>query len=267
MTSNTLRFRPPAGAGYCPRPVPGAALRLFLFHHAGGSHLVYRDWITHFPADWEVHLMDAPGRGRLTDVPACADAERLVDFFHDEIVLAMDRPFAFFGHSMGGLAAYELTNRLAAEGLPLPAWLGLSARGAPRQPLPTDNRHRMPDAELRRHLARMGGTPPEVLEDPDIWQLFAPMIRNDLRLVETWSPRPHTPPLSVPLSVFGGADDVVVSPERLAAWEQHAQRFLGLHLFDGDHFYFRSRPAEMVRLITEQVRTATAGRPATGAAR
>ncbi|NKY14741.1 thioesterase II family protein [Streptomyces somaliensis] len=258
MTGNPPGFRPQAEAGYCPRPVPGAALRLFLFHHAGGSHLLYRDWVAHFPADWEIHLPDAPGRGRLADLPACADAERLVDFFLDGIVPVTDRPFAFFGHSMGGLVAYELTNRLAAEGLPLPVWLGLSARGAPRQPGPADTRHRLPDADLRRHLVRMGGTPPEVLDDPDVWQLFEPMIRNDLRLVETWSPRPRTPPLTVPLSVFGGTDDVVVPPERLAAWERHAERFLGLHLLDGDHFYLRGRSAEMARLITGRVRSATA---------
>ncbi|MEU9129806.1 thioesterase domain-containing protein [Kitasatospora sp. NPDC048540] len=259
MTSSTLRFRPPAGAGFCPRPVPGAALRLFLFHHAGGSHLLYRDWVAHFPADWEIHLLDAPGRGRLTDLPACSDAGQLVDFFHDEIVLAMDRPFAFFGHSMGGLAAYELTNRLAAEGLPLPVWLGLSARGAPRPPGPSDTRHTLPDDALRHHLAAMGGTPPEVLQDPEIWQLFGPMIRTDLRLVETWTPCEGTAPLTVPLSVFGGSDDVVVSPQRLAAWQQHARRFLGLHLFDGDHFYFRGRTAEMAALVTAQIRAATAG--------
>ncbi|MBB1242388.1 thioesterase [Streptomyces durbertensis] len=265
MRTHPSPHSPTTRAAHCPRPVPGAALRLFLFHHAGGSHLLYRDWVRHFPADWEVHLLDAPGRGRLSHLPACPDVESLVDFFRDEIVLAMDRPFAFFGHSMGGLAAYELTNRLAAEGLPEPVWLGLSARGAPRLHGEPENRHAMPDDELRRHLAAMGGTPPEVLADEDVWQLLSPMIRNDLRLVETWRPRPGTPPLRVPLSVFGGTEDVVVPPSRLTAWERHARRFLGLHLFEGDHFYFRDRTPEMVGLVSEGIRAALAARTGAGA--
>ncbi|MGV4982347.1 thioesterase II family protein [Streptomyces sp. NRAIS4] len=249
-------FAAAPAAAFCPRPVPGAALRLFLFHHAGGSHLVYRDWATRFPADWEVRMLDAPGRGRLTDLPARTSAEQLVDFFHDEIVLAMDRPFAFFGHSMGGLVAYELTNRLAAEGLPQPVWLGLSARGAPAPQGEPLNRHLLPDAELRRAVGAMGGTPPEVLGDDELWQTFEPVIRGDLRLVETWRPRPGTAPLRVPLSVFGGTQDIVVSRERLAAWSAHAERFQGLHLYSGDHFYFRSRPEELTRQITADIRAA-----------
>lgn len=254
LSSTHRRFPPAPGAAFCPRPVPGAALRLFLFHHAGGSHLVYRDWATRFPADWEVRLLDAPGRGRLSDLPACTSAEQLVDFFHDEIVLAMDRPFAFFGHSMGGLVAYELANRLAAEGLPQPVWMGLSARGAPSPQGEPLNRHLLPDAELRRAVAAMGGTPAEILADEELWQTFEPVIRGDLRLVETWRPRPGTPPLRVPLSVFGGTQDVVVSRERLAAWSAHAERFQGLHLYPGDHFYFRHRPQEIADRITADIR-------------
>src|SRR2546423_63419 len=45
-------------------------MRLFVFHHAGGSHLAYRDWPGRFPADWDVRPVDAPGRGLLSDRPA-----------------------------------------------------------------------------------------------------------------------------------------------------------------------------------------------------
>jgi surfactin synthase thioesterase subunit len=256
MITDTHIDRSGPRPGFCPRPVPGATLRLFLFHHAGGSQLLYREWLEHFPADWEIHLLDAPGRGRLTDLPACRSAEELATCFRDEVVLAMDRPFAFFGHSMGGLAAYELTQQLASSGLPTPVWLGLSARGAPQAGGDGTERHLMPDAELRRHLAVMGGTPAAILDDEETWRLFAPVIRADLRLVETWRPRPGTPRLRVPLSVFGGTDDVVVSRERLAAWSEHAERFLGLHMFDGDHFYLRHRVAEMVGVIVAEIRAA-----------
>lgn len=117
-----------------PKTVYGVSmeLRLFVFHHAGGSHLPYRDWPGRFPAGWDVRTPDAPGHGLLMDRPAIGDALRLVDHFRTELDAELTGPYALFGHSMGGLIAYELTRRLVAEGRTPPVWLGLSARGTPR---------------------------------------------------------------------------------------------------------------------------------------
>lgn len=45
-----------------PKTVYGVSmeLRLFVFHHAGGSHLPYRDWPGRFPVSWDVRTPDAP---------------------------------------------------------------------------------------------------------------------------------------------------------------------------------------------------------------
>lgn len=39
----------PADPVIRPKPQRNPAVRLFLFHHAGGSHLLYRGWAEHFP--------------------------------------------------------------------------------------------------------------------------------------------------------------------------------------------------------------------------
>ncbi|MER5466547.1 alpha/beta fold hydrolase [Streptomyces sp. NPDC002668] len=233
-------------------------VRLFVFHHAGGSHLLYRDWPGRFPADWELRLVDAPGRGMLADRPPIGDADALVDHFLDELGPELNGPYALFGHSMGGLVAYELTRRLLAQGRTPPFWLGLSARSTPRPGGDGSRRHLLSDAGLRRELAAMGGTPSFVLDDPELWELFEPAIRTDLRLVENWRPAPDPAPLPVPLSVFGGTRDTVAEPERLAGWAERTERFLGMHLFDGGHFYFQPDPAPLTGRITQDIRSALA---------
>lgn len=157
---------------------------------------------------------------------------------------------------MGGLIAYELTRRLLDEGRTPPVWLGLSARAVPRPVHEREQRHLLPDAELRRELAAMGGTPAAVLDDPELWELFAPAIRCDLRLVETWTPAPETGPMPVPLSVYGGTEDATAPRARLAPWSERAERFLGLQLFAGGHFYFQSDPAALTGRITHDIRRA-----------
>ncbi|MFF1699303.1 thioesterase II family protein [Streptomyces sp. NPDC058257] len=231
-------------------------LRLFVFHHSGGSHLMYRDWPPCFPADWEVRALDAPGRGPGDRRPPLNDAGALVEHFLHELGPRLAGRFAFFGHSMGGLIAYELTRRLVEAGRTPPLWLGVSAHDAL---LPDGNgagRHLLSDAELRRELAEMGGTSSSVLAHEELWELFAPVIRADLRISETWRTKPLTAPLPVPLSVYGGIRDEVAPPHRLEGWAAASAHFMGLRLFDGDHFYFRDRLPEVAGRIQDDVRRA-----------
>ncbi|MFG2313280.1 thioesterase II family protein [Streptomyces sp. NPDC048566] len=253
-------------------------VRLFVFHHAGGSHLSYRDWASHFPADWEVHVPDAPGRGPRDDRPVPGDAAALVASHLSTLRRRLTGPFAFFGHSLGALIAYELTRRLVEEGRTPPIWLGVSARsplhaghetapqgaGGPRArgtaadaARTTDGvrpgRHLLSDDDLRREVGSMGGTAPEVLAHPQLWELFAPVIRADLRINETWHPPVAAAPLPVPLSVFGGTEDRVTPPHLLGGWSDASRAFLGLRLFDGGHFYFHDRLPEVARRIQDDV--------------
>ncbi|MFE3185852.1 thioesterase II family protein [Streptomyces violascens] len=223
-------------------------LRLFVFHHAGGSHLMYRDWPERFPAGWDVRTPDAPGRGPWDDRPPLADVGAVVDHFLHELGDGLTGRFALFGHSMGAAIAYELTRRLLADGRTPPLWLGLSAGSATR-PGDAPQRHLLPDAELRRAVEAMGGTPSAVLADPGLWSLLAPTIRGDLRIGETWRPAPEPLPATVPLSVFGGARDEAVPLDQLVGWSDLCEQFLGLHLFDGGHFYFRDNPTALIAQI------------------
>jgi surfactin synthase thioesterase subunit len=232
------------------------ALRLFVLHHAGGSHLLYRHWPAELPHTWDVRLLDAPGHGLLLDQPQITDAGRLADFLLRSIEPELTCPYAFFGHSMGALLTYEITRRLVDRGLPLPVWIGVSARSAPQLAGPRQRYHELPDAELRTRLKLLGGTPDGVFDDPDLWALFAPIIRADLRLVEIWRPAPDTGPLPVALSAYAGGEDHSASPPRMTGWQEHTEHFLGLRVFDGGHFYFQDDPGPLLRQIERDATTA-----------
>ncbi|MFE0605846.1 thioesterase II family protein [Streptomyces sp. NPDC058892] len=245
---------------YSTRP----ALRLFVLHHAGGSHTLYRHWPAGLPDTWDVRLLDAPGHGFLLELPQIAEAGRLADFLLDSIEPDLTGPYALFGHSMGALVAYEITRRAVDRSLPQPVWIGVSARSAPQLAQPRNPYHDLPDAELRIRLKQLGGTPDEVFDDPELWALFNPVIRADLGLVENWHPASDAGPLPVALSAFAGAEDHASSPQRMAGWAEHSEHFLGLRIFDGGHFYFQDDPRPLLRQIE---RDATAALGAAGATR
>ncbi|MFE1288244.1 thioesterase II family protein [Streptomyces sp. NPDC058751] len=238
------------------------ALRLFVLHHAGGSHVLYRRWAAGLPDTWDVRLLDAPGHGLLLDLPQIDDAGRLADFLLRSVEHELDVPYALFGHSMGALTAYEITRRAGGLGLPLPVWVGVSARAAPQWARRRGGYREPDDAELRTRLGLLGGTPGAVFDDPGLWALFAPVIRADLRLVETWRPDPAAGPLPVALSAYAGGSDRFASPRRMAGWADHAERFLGLHVFKGGHFYFQDDPAPLLRQMARDAATALDTAPA-----
>ncbi|MFG2312757.1 thioesterase II family protein [Streptomyces sp. NPDC048566] len=224
-------------------------LRLFVLHHAGGSHLSYRRWPAGLPRSWDVRLLDAPGHGMLLDQPRITDAGKLADRLLADIERELTAPYALFGHSMGGLLAYEVTRRIVARRLPLPVWAGISARPAPQFAGLGRTLHTLSDEELRFRLRHLGGTPGAVLDDPDLWALFAPLVRCDLRLVETWRPAADAGPLPVALSAYAGGTDLSAPPARMAGWARHSDRFLGLRVFDGGHFHFDGDPSALLRQI------------------
>ncbi|MFE8941089.1 thioesterase domain-containing protein [Streptomyces sp. NPDC007872] len=249
----------PAGPVIRPRPVSEPTVRLFLFHHAGGSHLLYRGWAQHFPQDWELCLLEAPGRGHLQTLPLIDDCDRLVDYFYNAIAPLLDRPFGFFGHSLGALIAYQLTRRLHHEGDSLPAWLGVSAYGAPRVEASADERpHLMSDDKLRDWLRDVGGSQPQLLDNDAVWPTFAPVFRSDFKLLDTWAPPRVPEPLPVSLSVFGGHRDKLIGEDRLLSWRAFTTHFCGLERYEGDHFYVMDHRQPLAAAITAAMRSATA---------
>ncbi|MES0832997.1 thioesterase II family protein [Nocardiopsis tropica] len=239
------------------RPVPDSRFRLFLLHHAGGSPLGYRPWVRRFPDDWDVCLVEAPGRAHSADAEPFRDAGELAEYLNGRVGHELDRPFGLFGHSMGGLVAYEMASRLAV-GDRGPSWLGVSAWSPAPGPERDRPRHLLPSDRLRDGIAAMGGTPAAVLADPDLWRLVEPLVRADLELVDTWRPEPGAERLRVPLSVFGGEDDPGMPPRRLDAWSDHVDGPVERHSLPGGHFYFVGSIDDVTGRITRDVRAVLA---------
>src|SRR5271168_1373112 len=91
-------------------PSPGPpSFRLFCFHHAGGGASLFRGWPRLFQAGYEIAGIQLPGREhRLREMPYDS-LKDLVPALHSAIACELRAPFAFFGHSLGALLAFELT--------------------------------------------------------------------------------------------------------------------------------------------------------------
>jgi medium-chain acyl-[acyl-carrier-protein] hydrolase len=242
----------------CPRPDPAAVLRLFCFPYAGGGAGVYRRWPAAMPAGVEVCAVQLPGReGRLRETPFNRMGP-LVDALAAALRPHLDRPFAFFGHSMGALLAFELARRLRREGLPGPLHLFVSGRRPPQDPDREERLHGLSDAQLRDALRRLGGTPREVLEHDEMMRLLTPMLRADLAVVETYRHEP-APPLDCPVTVLGALDDPKAPAEGLPGWAGHTRGPFRVRTLPGNHFFLHSAEAQVLGVVSQELTPLVSG--------
>jgi surfactin synthase thioesterase subunit len=222
-----------------------APVRLYCFAHSGGSIAEFLRWGDELP-DIEVWGVQLPGRGSRISDPHYT---RVGPLIHDLVQQAeFHGPFAFFGHSLGALLAYETTRALHERGLRGPQSLMVSACPAPHLPRRRPAIHQLGDRELFAEIQGSYGTlPDEMAEDPELLAIVMGLHRADFELVDSYQ-YVHGAPLDIPLHVFGGREDQL-STEELTAWQHHCQGPFALDLLPGGHFYLREQRSTLLGTI------------------
>nr|WP_269327470.1 thioesterase domain-containing protein [Kineosporia mesophila] len=217
------------------------------FPHAGGGPSSFRAWDTLLPDSVELLVAGYPGREDRFGEPAAGSLDEMGQALAEALVPVLDRPWIAFGHSMGTIVACETLRHLRELGVPEPTWLYLSGRRSLDRGL-GGAVHRQDENGLRGELERLGGTPPEVLDDPVLRAAVLNSVREDYRLVETYRPTP-VPPLDCPIRVLGGTDDPELQgPDDDGAfgWTRFTTGPVSTRMFPGDHFYLVPRRRDVV---------------------
>jgi medium-chain acyl-[acyl-carrier-protein] hydrolase len=200
----------------------------------------------------EIGMVQLPGRGHRLAEPKITHLLTLSRIIAQALQQYIDKPFAFFGHSLGALLCFEVARSLRRERHIEPAHIFISATHAPHrrtrdEPLSTLSKH-----ALLKKLYEFNGTPPEVLENDEMLDLLLPTIRADFELCETYEYYPEEP-LRCPLTIYGGLDDHEVERERLAAWSELTVGPSNIRMFPGGHFYFNTSQSIFLRTFSRDL--------------
>ncbi|GAA1004414.1 thioesterase [Acrocarpospora pleiomorpha] len=218
------------------RPAGDGAIRLICFPHAGGGGATFRDWADDLPPEIDLCGVRFPAReSRLREKPYLR-MDELVPALAEGLADDLARPYALLGYCSGALVAWELAAFLARSGRRPPELLAVFAFPAPALVEPTLV-HRLPTEQLTAHLRGLGVIPDAILADPGLFSMFETGVRADYEVFETWTRRAE-PPLTVPVTVFGGAADPSVTVPELAAWRAETSGEFTLRVLAGDHSFF-----------------------------
>jgi medium-chain acyl-[acyl-carrier-protein] hydrolase len=238
-------------------PRSAARIRIFCFPYAGGAASIYRSWASLMPPTVEIIPVELPGRGRRLAEPPIRRMAAMTMALAPAITPLLDMKFAFFGHSMGAIIAFELARELRRRNAPMPEQVFISGRSAPQVRGREAATYKLPEGEFRAELQRLNGTPAEALENDELMSLMLPCIRADFEMVQTYQYYDDAP-LRCPITVYGGLEDYAVPREALLPWQQHTQAQFSLYMLPGDHFFLRSTDRLLLELLRRELLKITA---------
>jgi len=234
-------------------PNPAARLRLFCFPYAGGGAAAYRLWPGELPASIDVCRVQPPGRETRLREGLYTNLTELVETMAEVLRPDLDMPFAFFGHSLGAMLAFELSRECRRRFGLQPRRLLVSSCRAPRQPRP-ESIHHLPDDDFIEQLrVRYEGIPEAVLRIPELLELMLPILRADMQMFSTHVHR-NEERLDVPITAFGGRDDPSIEPAQLEPWGIETSGRFRRVLFPGKHFYLEGARRQLLDAIADELR-------------
>lgn len=230
--------------------------RLFIFPHAGGSAQYYVPFAKTFTIDVKRTAVQYPGqRGKqdfasFTSLPALAD--EVVTMVSPDKLDGQD-PVFFFGHSMGGLLAFEVARRFEDAGRPI-SGLFVSAVAAPGhvgyEDIPDD------DEGLLGAVSTMTGANPEFMKNPEFAAAILPTLRG-LKAIASYSCPPEVT-LSGPIHAYFGDDDEIATAAKVAPWADRTRSEFTARELPGHHFYLNEQLGEVVPDIEAKILARTA---------
>ena len=224
----------------------GQVQKLYIFPHAGGSAQYYVPFAKAFTCEIKRIAVQYPGRTGTHDLASFTSISDLADRVCTKLSPPdeSDGKVAFFGHSMGGLVAFEVARRFEAAGSPIAA-LFVSAIAAPGR----SGYEYIPESDrgLLNAVSEITGANPEFLENEEFSARILPTLRG-FKAITNYDCPPETT-VSCPIFAFLGDNDDVATYEKVAPWSERTTSEFAARVFTGHHFYLNDHLAELVRDI------------------
>jgi medium-chain acyl-[acyl-carrier-protein] hydrolase len=220
------------------------------FPQAAAGAAAFSDWADALGQHVAIYAVRLPGReSRLMEQPV-SDVSEVLDALVESVMALPEGEVSFFGHCLGGLIAYELSDRLIQENSRPPARLFISAQVNPGvdEPSAEDMVHDLALPQLIEHLRELGGTPPEVLAHERLMRLMTPAIRADLRMGDTYRWRGDSP-LPIPIIALSGQTDDLALPQVMEGWAAFTTDTFDLHVLPGGHFFMAEQKDTVLDLV------------------
>lgn len=226
-------------------------MNLFCLPYAGGSEITYYEWKKYLDPSIQLKPISLKGRGkRFTEGFYNSIEEAVDDIFSNYISQSKDEDYAIFGHSMGGLLAYELYYKICEKNFKLPTHMFFSGYESPDKSTDVDISYTLPDKEFLNKVFELGGTEKEIIENEELLELYLPILRNDFRILDQYVYKNKGFKIRCNVSVLIGKEDRV-DKEKLLSWSNLVDIPVNFYTFNGNHFYINTSTKQLIDVINK----------------
>ncbi|WP_293307881.1 alpha/beta fold hydrolase [Mycolicibacterium sp.] len=228
-----------------------AESRLYIFPHTGGSADFYVPFARGFTGGTRCVAVQYPGKRAGKDLSQYTSIPDLADRLCAMLKPADPQPgpVAFFGHSMGGLLAFEVALRFEAAGNPIDA-LFVSAIAAPGL-WPRRAELAGSDQQMLSLVAEVTGANPEFLNNDQFAATLLPTLRG-LKAVASYDPEPEAV-VSCPIHALVAEDDELADVDTVSPWERRTSAEFDLTRFPGGHFYINDNLPQLSQWVEQRI--------------
>lgn len=218
--------------------------QIFFLHFAGGNSFSYNFLAEQLKADFDLHQLELPGRGkRMSESFLSSKTEAAEDYLKQIKERHNGEKFLIFGHSMGATLGLLVTELLEDE-KKTPELLIVSGNAGPGSS-DQKKRHLLEKDEFLQELKTIGGMPDEFFEHKDLMDLYIPILKSDFKICEEQaieSVKIETPIIAL----MGDREDSMSNVEN---WKNFTNGDFRYKILKGDHFFIHAHKEQIAKLI------------------
>ena len=153
--------------------------------------------------------------------------------------------FLIYGHSMGAMIALKVTSLLESINITPDR---IIVTGSPGPGIYNERAmYLMDDIEFKRQLKLIGGVSEEILQNSQMFEYYAPILRADFEVLEKDIELSSFPAVTVPVyAVMGLGED---HSAKITNWAGFTKNTFSSKVLPGNHFFIYENAAEIARII------------------
>lgn len=224
-------------------------MKLFCIPYAGGSASIYSQWTKFFDSSTVVTPLELKGRGTRIKEGFYENFEAAVEDLYQIIQNDIEEnKYCLFGHSMGGILAYELYYKIFENQKRLPEHIFFSGTTTPSNFNKKKKVYALPDEEFLKAIINYGGMPKEILENKTILDFFLPILKNDFRLIYNYQFHKKANLLQCDVSSIIGTEDTV-KKENVKDFVNYTEEKCNFYEVQGNHFFIKTNKEKVIDII------------------
>ncbi len=213
--------------------------QLFAFHHAGASSSIFYAWKDYLDNKTALYAIELPGRGTRFGEELIDDIDFIIDNITKAIVPFIDdKKIYFFGHSMGGVLAYEVILLLIQKKILQDTHLIVSAVSPPKyKQISFVEEHLYDNEKFEKILLQYDGIDQLLLENDEFKKVFFPIIRADFKAMFRYKRNVEKKPIDANITCILADNDKFVSIEKGLYWKEYTSKLFNFNIVKGKHLF------------------------------